>query len=102
MSADIAVATPKTKNAEQKLPMVDTPRYRSGLVRSAFLIFFSGSSYRYVRVLLSSLDYDQQSQDEHRALLKPCRDRDIDAASAILQRHLLEGSRKLSAAAQSS
>lgn len=56
MSADIAVATPKTKNAEQKLPMVDTPRYRSGLVRFAFLIFFSGSSYRYVRVLLSSLD----------------------------------------------
>lgn len=57
---------------------------------------------RYVRVLLSSLDYEQQSQEEHRALLKACRDRNIDAASAVLQRHLLEGSRKLSTAAQSS
>ncbi|OAI83057.1 GntR family transcriptional regulator [Agrobacterium pusense] len=57
---------------------------------------------RYVRVLLSSLGYEQQSQDEHRALLKACRDRNIDAAIAILQGHLLEGTRKLSTAAQSS
>ena len=57
---------------------------------------------RYVRLLLSNLDYEQQSQEEHRALLEAFRDRNVDAAIAVLQHHLLEGSRRLSAAAQSS
>lgn len=57
---------------------------------------------RYVRLLLSNLDYEQQSQEEHRALLEACRDRNVDAASAVLQHHLLEGSRRFNAAAQSS
>jgi DNA-binding GntR family transcriptional regulator len=50
---------------------------------------------RYVRILLSSLDYRLISQTEHRAILAACRSRDTDAAVALLRRHLDEGSRTL-------
>ncbi len=50
---------------------------------------------RYVRILLSSLDYRLTSQAEHRAILAACRQRDCPQAVAILVAHLREGSRTL-------
>jgi DNA-binding GntR family transcriptional regulator len=50
---------------------------------------------RYVRILLSSLDYRLTSQAEHRAILAACRAGDGAAAVALLQKHLGEGSRTL-------
>lgn len=50
---------------------------------------------RYVRILLSSLDYRVQSQLEHRAILAACRKRDSKRATAQLSAHLREGSKTL-------
>lgn len=47
---------------------------------------------RYVRVLLSNLDYRDRSQSEHRMLLAACRGRDIEEAVGWLKMHLREGS----------
>jgi DNA-binding GntR family transcriptional regulator len=48
---------------------------------------------RYLRVLLTSLDYEQRSQDEHRAILAACRAGDVDGAVEALRRHLTGGGR---------
>lgn len=50
---------------------------------------------RYVRVLLSNLDYHGRSQREHRELLAACRKRDRKKAVAALRSHLREGSETL-------
>ncbi|MER9434506.1 GntR family transcriptional regulator [Mesorhizobium sp. M0618] len=50
---------------------------------------------RYVRILLSNLDYRSRSQTEHRELLAACRRRDGDRAISILRQHLREGSETL-------
>lgn len=50
---------------------------------------------RYVRILLSSLDYRLTSQAEHRAILAACRQGDCRQAVAALTAHLREGSRTL-------
>ncbi|HXP74720.1 MAG TPA: GntR family transcriptional regulator [Stellaceae bacterium] len=50
---------------------------------------------RYVRILLSSLDYRARSQTEHRKLLAACRKRDTERALTWLARHLQDGSRTL-------
>lgn len=50
---------------------------------------------RYVRVLLSNLNYRSRSQIEHRDLLAACRRRDIDQAVHVLRKHLREGSETL-------
>ncbi|MBZ9892097.1 MULTISPECIES: GntR family transcriptional regulator [unclassified Mesorhizobium] len=50
---------------------------------------------RYVRILLSNLDYRSRSQTEHRDLLAACRWRDGDRAIGILRQHLREGSETL-------
>ncbi|RVC09079.1 GntR family transcriptional regulator, partial [Mesorhizobium sp. M7A.F.Ca.CA.002.15.2.1] len=50
---------------------------------------------RYVRILLSNLDYRSRSQTEHRDLLAACRRRDGDRAIGILRQHLREGSETL-------
>jgi DNA-binding GntR family transcriptional regulator len=50
---------------------------------------------RYVRILLSNLDYRIRSQSEHRELLAACRKRDTDRALTWLRRHLQEGSKAL-------
>lgn len=50
---------------------------------------------RYVRILLSNLDYRSRSQDEHRALLEACRKGDSASAQIILSTHLGEGCRTL-------
>lgn len=46
---------------------------------------------RYVRILLSNLDYRHRSQSEHRDLLAAARRGDVEAAVAALRRHLVEG-----------
>lgn len=50
---------------------------------------------RYVRVLLSNLDYRSRSQSEHRKLLAACRKRDVARAVMWLVKHLREGSETL-------
>jgi DNA-binding GntR family transcriptional regulator len=50
---------------------------------------------RYVRVLLSNLDYHSRSQEEHRKMLDACRRRDAKTAAAVLRGHLREGSETL-------
>ncbi|TWT10938.1 GntR family transcriptional regulator [Reyranella sp. CPCC 100927] len=50
---------------------------------------------RYVRVLLSNLDYRARSQSEHRKLLAACRKRDVARAVMWLAKHLREGSETL-------
>ena len=50
---------------------------------------------RYVRVLLSSLDYRARSQAEHRKLLVACLRHDAKQALAWLERHLRDGSKTL-------
>ena len=46
---------------------------------------------RYVRMLLSSLDYRGVSQAEHRELLAACRKRDTAEAVRVLKKHLCDG-----------
>jgi DNA-binding GntR family transcriptional regulator len=50
---------------------------------------------RYVRILLSNLDYRARSQSEHRELLAACRKRDEGQALTWLSMHLRDGSRTL-------
>jgi DNA-binding GntR family transcriptional regulator len=50
---------------------------------------------RYVRILLSNLDYRARSQSEHRKLLAACRRRDLDQGTMWLSRHLREGGKTL-------
>jgi DNA-binding GntR family transcriptional regulator len=50
---------------------------------------------RYVRILLSNLDYRVRSQAEHRKLLNACKRKDMDQALMRLSRHLREGSKTL-------
>ncbi|HLI13134.1 MAG TPA: GntR family transcriptional regulator [Alphaproteobacteria bacterium] len=50
---------------------------------------------RYVRILLSNLNYRARSQSEHRRLLAACRKRDLDQGLACLAKHLREGSKTL-------
>jgi DNA-binding GntR family transcriptional regulator len=50
---------------------------------------------RYVRILLSSLDYRTRSQTEHRKLLAACRKGDGGQALAWLTRHLRDGGKTL-------
>jgi DNA-binding GntR family transcriptional regulator len=50
---------------------------------------------RYVRILLSNLDYRARSQSEHRKLLATCRKRDAESALKWLTKHLRDGSKTL-------
>ena len=49
---------------------------------------------RYFRFLVGRLSYHQQGQPEHRELLRLCVERDVDQASALLERHILGGSER--------
>jgi DNA-binding GntR family transcriptional regulator len=53
---------------------------------------------RYVRILLSNLNYRSRSQAEHRELIAACRSRDAKEAVAVLKKHLGEGMETLAAA----
>jgi DNA-binding GntR family transcriptional regulator len=53
---------------------------------------------RYVRMLLSSLDYRGVSQAEHRELLAACRKRDTVEAVRVLKKHLCDGMETLAKA----
>lgn len=50
---------------------------------------------RYVRILLSNLNYRMRSQAEHRRILAACRRRDREQALKLLKQHLREGSAAL-------
>ncbi|HEU5098075.1 MAG TPA: GntR family transcriptional regulator [Roseiflexaceae bacterium] len=50
---------------------------------------------RYMRVVLATMRHHQQSQAEHRALLGACEQRDISAATNILEQHIAEAARLL-------
>jgi len=54
-----------------------------------------GAGDRYVRILLSNLDYRARSQSEHRKLLAACRKRDAERAQTWLAKHLRDGSKTL-------
>ncbi|MGH7125951.1 MAG: GntR family transcriptional regulator [Stellaceae bacterium] len=54
-----------------------------------------GAADRYVRIILSNLDYAARSQSEHRKLLAACRKRDAERAATWLSRHLRDGSKAL-------
>ncbi len=43
---------------------------------------------RYLVLYLAGMDYQKRSQREHRALLKACREGDIEKAQTILEEHL--------------
>jgi len=53
------------------------------------------SADRYVRILLSNLDYRARSQSEHRKILAACRARDEERAATWLRKHLQEGGKTL-------
>lgn len=55
---------------------------------------------RYVRALLSDLDYHGRSQSDHRAMLSACQRGDAEGAVAALRSHLREGSQTLAAAVE--
>lgn len=50
---------------------------------------------RYLVLYLAGMEYQKKSQREHRALLKACREGDIEKATKILQGHLLSASTQL-------
>lgn len=47
---------------------------------------------RYMRLYLSTMNYQTKSQEEHRALLEACTQRDVEAARDILRKHMAEAS----------
>ena len=49
---------------------------------------------RYLRFLVGRLSYHERGQPEHRELLRLCRERDIDGACALLERHILGGAER--------
>ena len=50
---------------------------------------------RYLVLYLAGMDYQKRSQREHRALLKACREGEIEKAQSILEEHLLFASTQL-------
>ncbi|MBN9216346.1 MAG: GntR family transcriptional regulator [Mesorhizobium sp.] len=103
----------KLEEAEQALDQIDVERDvgRWGALNRGFhLLLYDAcgnrrllglieahhnAADRYVRILLSNLDYRGRSQNEHRDLLAACRRRDAEKAVSILRRHLREGSETL-------
>jgi DNA-binding GntR family transcriptional regulator len=47
---------------------------------------------RYLVLYLAGMEYQEQSQREHRALLEACRLGDVEKAMAILEEHLRSAS----------
>lgn len=50
---------------------------------------------RYLVLYLAGMDYQKKSQREHRALLKACREGEIEKATTILEQHLHSASTQL-------
>lgn len=50
---------------------------------------------RYMRLYLSTMNYQEKSQREHRLLLNACAQRDTEAAQQLLRRHMTEASANL-------
>ena len=71
------------------------PAARPRLV--AMLVNLEQNVDRYMRLVLTGLDYQQHSQAEHRELLAACRDKDIEKAVALLTGHIEAAGQKLTA-----
>jgi DNA-binding GntR family transcriptional regulator len=50
---------------------------------------------RYMRLYLSTMNYQIKSQEEHRAILNACVQRDIKAAQKLLRKHMADASSSL-------
>ncbi|RYM36207.1 GntR family transcriptional regulator [Meiothermus sp. PNK-Is4] len=50
---------------------------------------------RYMRMILTVVHHREQSDREHRALLEACRRREVEQASNLLQRHIVEAGQRL-------
>ncbi|MBZ9921139.1 MULTISPECIES: GntR family transcriptional regulator [unclassified Mesorhizobium] len=103
----------KLDEAEQVLDQIDAERNvgRWGVLNRAFHLTLydacgnrrllglidahHNAADRYVRILLSNLDYRARSQTEHRDLLAACRRRDAGKAVSVLTQHLRQGSETL-------
>ncbi|UVK44071.1 GntR family transcriptional regulator [Mesorhizobium sp. AR07] len=108
-----SLAGAKLDEAEQVLDQIDAERDvgRWGALNRAFHLALydacgnhrllalieahHNAADRYVRILLSNLDYRNRSQSEHRDLLAACRRRNSDKAVSVLKQHLREGSETL-------
>lgn len=51
---------------------------------------------RYMRLYLSTMNYQPKSQEEHSRLLNACIQRDVKAAQELLRRHMMDASANLS------
>lgn len=51
---------------------------------------------RYMRLYLSTLHYQEKSQEEHRALLAACAQKDTRAAQKLLRKHMTDAKKNLS------
>lgn len=50
---------------------------------------------RYMRLYLSTMHYQTKSQEEHRALLAACSQKDVRGAKKILRKHMADASKNL-------
>lgn len=50
---------------------------------------------RYMRLYLSAMKYQEESQDQHRAILHACAQRDVRAAQRLLREHISAASARL-------
>ncbi|WP_293915032.1 GntR family transcriptional regulator [Deinococcus sp.] len=50
---------------------------------------------RYMRVMLSSMNHQPTSQEEHRAILAACQERDADLGCELLRQHIAVSSERL-------
>ncbi|RIH82869.1 GntR family transcriptional regulator [Calidithermus roseus] len=50
---------------------------------------------RYMRMILTVMHHREQSDREHRQLLEACRAREVERASSLLERHIVEAGQRL-------
>ncbi|WP_018467327.1 GntR family transcriptional regulator [Calidithermus timidus] len=50
---------------------------------------------RYMRMILTVVHHREQSDREHRALLEACRRQEVEQASSLLKRHIIEAGQRL-------
>ena len=63
----------------------------------AMLVNLEQNVDRYMRLVLTGMDYQQHSQAEHRELLAACRAKDVEKAAALLTGHIEAAGQKLTA-----
>ena len=63
----------------------------------ALLVNLEQNVDRYMRLVLTGMDYQRHSQAEHRELLAACREKDVEKAVALLTGHIEAAGQKLTA-----